>query len=90
MGRKMMGMSSPVMEITVDGEQMTIKTSSLLRTVEYKFTLGEEYEEEMPSKTTIKVSNKCTNGICHLDFYITIISILILYFKWFLKELLNF
>lgn len=54
MGRKMMAMSSPVMEITMDGENLTIKNSSLLRTVEVKFKLGEEYEEHMPS-TIIKV-----------------------------------
>ena len=54
MGRKMMAMSSPLMEITLNGEEMTIKNSSLLRTVEMKFKLGEEYEEKMPN-TTIKV-----------------------------------
>ncbi|KAJ8722518.1 hypothetical protein PYW07_003698 [Mythimna separata] len=49
MGRKMMSMSSPLMEITLDGEHMTIKNSSLMRTVENKFKLGEEYVENMPS-----------------------------------------
>lgn len=53
-GRKMMAMSSPLMEITFDGENMSIKNSSLLRTVEHKFKIGEEYEEHMPN-TTIKV-----------------------------------
>ncbi|CAK1581656.1 unnamed protein product [Parnassius mnemosyne] len=53
MGRKMMAMSSPLMEITFDGENMSIKNSSLLRTVELKFKIGEEYEEHMPN-TTIK------------------------------------
>ncbi|XP_068630046.1 fatty acid-binding protein-like [Battus philenor] len=53
MGRKMMAMSSPLMEINFDGENMSIKNSSLLRTVEYKFKMGEEYEEHMPN-TTIK------------------------------------
>ncbi|XP_023946857.1 fatty acid-binding protein 12 [Bicyclus anynana] len=52
-GRKMMAMSSPLMEITVDGDNITIKNSSLLRTVETKYKIGEEYEEHMPS-TTIK------------------------------------
>ena len=55
MGRKMMSMSSPLMEITVDGEHMTIKNSSLMRTVENKFKLGEEYVESMPN-AKIKVS----------------------------------
>lgn len=54
MGRKMMSMSSPLMEINFDGENMTIKNSSLLRTVENKFKVGQEYEEHMPN-TTIKV-----------------------------------
>lgn len=42
------------MEITLDGDTMTIKSSSLMRTTEYSFKLGEEYDEKMPS-TTIKV-----------------------------------
>ncbi|XP_013195239.2 fatty acid-binding protein [Amyelois transitella] len=53
MGRKMMSMSSPLMEITLDGDIMTIKNTSLLRNVEHSFKLGEEYEEHMPN-TTIK------------------------------------
>ncbi|KAJ0180694.1 hypothetical protein K1T71_004098 [Dendrolimus kikuchii] len=53
MGRKMMSMSSPLMEIILNGDTMTIKNTSLLRTVEYTFKLGEEYEEKMPN-TTIK------------------------------------
>ncbi|CAB3255272.1 unnamed protein product [Arctia plantaginis] len=63
MGRKMMAMSSPLLEITIDGETMMIKNSSLIRTVEYKFKLGEEYEEHMPnavikSVTTIVNDNE--------------------------------
>lgn len=54
MGRKMMSMSSPLMEITLDGDIMTIKNTSLLRNVQHSFKLGEEYEEHMPN-TTIKV-----------------------------------
>lgn len=56
MGRKMMAMSSPLMEITLDGETMTIKNASLMRTVEYTFKLGEEYVETMPNNTI----NVCT------------------------------
>lgn len=56
--RKMMSMSSPLMEITLEGDKMTIKNTSMIRTVEASFKLGEEYEEKMPdatikSKTTI-------------------------------------
>ncbi|KAJ2950564.1 hypothetical protein O0L34_g8809 [Tuta absoluta] len=46
--RKMMSMSSPLMEIILDGDQMTIKNTSLMRKTEMKFKLGEEYEEKMP------------------------------------------
>lgn len=60
MGRKMMAMSSPVMEISLDGDTMTIKNASLLRTVELKFKLGEEYEEHMPS-TVIKSVTRIVN-----------------------------
>ncbi|XP_063620473.1 fatty acid-binding protein-like [Cydia splendana] len=56
MGRKMMSMSSPVMEITLEGDTMTIKNSSLLRTTEYKFKLGEEYVENMPNTSIKSVS----------------------------------
>lgn len=52
----MMSMSSPLMEISIDGDIYIIKSSSLLRTVENKFKLGEEYEEKMPN-TTIKACN---------------------------------
>ncbi|CAK1545187.1 unnamed protein product [Leptosia nina] len=61
MGRKMMSMSSPLMEIVLEGEQMHIKTSSLLRTVEYTFKLGEEYEEQMPNKSVLKSVTKIQN-----------------------------
>lgn len=50
----MMSMSSPLMEISVDGDYITIKTSSVMRTNETKFKIGEEYDEQMPS-TVIKV-----------------------------------
>ncbi|KAI5644441.1 lipocalin / cytosolic fatty-acid binding protein family domain-containing protein [Phthorimaea operculella] len=60
LARKMMAMSSPVMEITLDGEMMTIKNSSLLRTTEHTFKLGEEYDEKMPT-TTIKSTTTIVN-----------------------------
>lgn len=59
-----MSMSSPLMEITMEGDVMTIKNSSLLRTVEFKFKFGEEYDETMPN-TVIKVSKTGT----YLDYY---------------------
>ncbi|CAG9585187.1 unnamed protein product [Danaus chrysippus] len=59
-GRKMMSMSSPLMEISVDGDYITIKTSSVMRTNETKFKIGEEYDEQMPS-TVIKSKTKLIN-----------------------------
>lgn len=46
--RKIMTSSSPTVEITNEGDQWTITTSTLLRTVTLQFKLGEEYEEHMP------------------------------------------
>ncbi|XP_049888259.1 fatty acid-binding protein type 3-like [Pectinophora gossypiella] len=56
MARKMMAMSSPLMEIHLDGNKMTIKSTSMVRTTEYTFTLGEEYEEKMPESTIKSVT----------------------------------
>lgn len=56
MGRKMMSISSPLMEISREDDSYSIKTSSLFRKVETKFKLGEEYEEKMPNTAIIKVS----------------------------------
>ncbi|KAG7307479.1 hypothetical protein JYU34_007678 [Plutella xylostella] len=53
LARKMMSMSSPLMEISLDGDKMTIKSTSMMRTIESTFTLGEEYDEKMPD-TTLK------------------------------------
>ncbi|XP_052757562.1 fatty acid-binding protein, adipocyte-like isoform X2 [Galleria mellonella] len=62
-GRKMMSFSSPLMEITLDGDKMTIKNVSLFRTIEHSFKLNEEYEEHMPNtkiKGTYKYSQTTT------------------------------
>ncbi|KAM3963031.1 fatty acid-binding protein, adipocyte isoform 1-T2 [Aphomia sociella] len=60
MARKMMSMSSPLMEISLEGDKMTIKNVSLLRTVESSFKLNEEYEEHMPN-TKIKSKTVIVN-----------------------------
>lgn len=52
--RKMMGISSPRIEILNEGEKWTIRTVSMMRTAEMKFVLGEEYEETLPSGETLK------------------------------------
>lgn len=46
----------PNLEIKQEEDnKWTIKTISLLRTVELTFTLGEEFIESMPSGVTLKV-----------------------------------
>ncbi|XP_076755915.1 fatty acid-binding protein-like isoform X2 [Xylocopa sonorina] len=52
--RKMMCMTRPQLEILNVDDKWTIRTSSMLRTTELTFTLGEEYEEHMPSGVTLK------------------------------------
>ncbi|XP_076668737.1 fatty acid-binding protein isoform X1 [Andrena cerasifolii] len=52
--RKMMSMSHPQLQISNDGDKWTIRTISMIRTVELTFTLGEEYEEYMPAGVTLK------------------------------------
>ncbi|VVC89217.1 unnamed protein product, partial [Leptidea sinapis] len=56
LARKMMGLSSPVMEISLDGNKMTIKNVSLMRNAENTFQLGEEYDEQMPGNTLKSVT----------------------------------
>ncbi|XP_076280782.1 fatty acid-binding protein-like [Lasioglossum baleicum] len=52
--RKMMCMTSPRLEILNDDDKWTIRTISMIRTVEVAFSLGEEYEEHMPAGVTLK------------------------------------
>ncbi|CAL7947096.1 unnamed protein product [Xylocopa violacea] len=52
--RKVMCMSSPQLEISNVDDKWTIRTGTMLRTVELTFTLGEEYEEHMPSGVILK------------------------------------
>lgn len=47
--------SRPTLEVKQEGDKWTIKTISLLRTMELTFTLGEEFTESMPSGVTLKV-----------------------------------
>lgn len=55
-GRKMMAMSSPLMEIIIEGEMMTIKSSSLVRTTSNTFKIGEQYDDKMPDATIQSVT----------------------------------
>jgi hypothetical protein len=53
----MMAVSTPVVEISCKDDTWTIKTSTLIRTTELNFKVGEEYDEVMPSGETLKVSS---------------------------------
>merc|ERR1712071_335670 len=44
--RKLGNSSTPVVEVTLNGDEYTLTTSSLLKTTTIKFKLGEEFEEE--------------------------------------------
>lgn len=50
-----MGLASPRLEISNEGEKWTIRTVSMMRTIELTFVLGEEYDEGLPSGETLKV-----------------------------------
>lgn len=51
--------ASPTVEVIVDGDSYTIKTSSTLKNSEIKFKLGEEFEEDRADGKKVKtVVNK--------------------------------
>merc|ERR1712137_1528137 len=53
MTRKLGNSSTPVVEVTLNGEY-TLTTSSLLKTTTIKFKLGEEFEEERADGVKVK------------------------------------
>lgn len=50
----MINAASPSIEVSLNGDMMTIKESALIFTSENTFKLGQEYDEQMP-RTKIKV-----------------------------------
>merc|ERR1712203_848479 len=46
--RKAATASTPVMEVTEEGGEWTIKTSTVLKSMELKFKVGEKFEEATP------------------------------------------
>ncbi|XP_015510105.1 fatty acid-binding protein-like [Neodiprion pinetum] len=61
-GRKMMAMSNPRLEIEQNGEKWTIRNVSAMRTNELTFTPGTEYEESMPSGDVVKNVTDVVDG----------------------------
>merc|ERR1712172_436899 len=61
--RKAATASSPVFEVSVDGEEICFKTSTMLKTMELKFKLGVEFDEKSPDGREVKaiVTKKETN-----------------------------
>lgn len=62
MARKMMAVSTPVVEISSQDDTWTIKTATMIRTTELKFKPGEEYEETMPSGDVLKNTTTIEDG----------------------------
>merc|ERR1739838_392481 len=52
--RKAATVSTPVMEVSEEGGEWTIKTSTTLKTMELKFKLGEEFDETTPDGREVK------------------------------------
>ncbi len=56
MTRNLAKSASPTVEVIVDGDSYTIKTSSTLKNSEIKFKLGEEFEEDRADGKKVQTS----------------------------------
>ncbi|GAB1611149.1 sodium/calcium exchanger regulatory protein 1-like [Argonauta hians] len=60
--RTMANMATPVQDITVNGDQWTIKTSTTFKTTDIAFTIGKEFEETTADgrkvMTTVTIEGK--------------------------------
>merc|ERR1712129_216012 len=52
--RKAATASSPVFEVSVEGDVISFKTSTMLKSMELKFKLGEEFDEKVPTVVTLR------------------------------------
>merc|ERR1712055_1029478 len=64
--RKAATVSTPVKEVSEEGGVWTIKTSTTLKTMELKFKIGEEFDENTPDgrDVTAKVTHDGNKFIC--------------------------
>lgn len=64
--RKAATASTPVMEVTEEGGVWTMKTSTILKSMELKFELGKEFEESTPDGRQVKsvVTQEGNKFIC--------------------------
>lgn len=53
--RKLASTAKPEQHITIDGDNWTIKTTSLVKNTEIKFTLGQEFDETTADGRKVKV-----------------------------------
>merc|ERR1739844_74298 len=60
--RKAAEASTPVMEITEESGEWTIKSSTTLKTVELKFKIGEKFEETTPDGREVESVSTVENG----------------------------
>lgn len=58
-------MSSPLIEIIIEGDMMTVKNTTILLKLENSFKVGEEYEEKMPRNTLKVVFDSSTFILLH-------------------------
>merc|ERR1719464_433449 len=52
--RKAATASTPVFEVSVEGDVICFKTSTMLKSMELKFKLGEEFDEKSPDGRDVK------------------------------------
>lgn len=54
MSRKLGNSATPVVEVTINGDEYTLTTTTLLKTTVIKFKLGQEFDEERLDGTKVK------------------------------------
>jgi hypothetical protein len=59
--RKLANTTSPVVEITREGDEFTFKTQTVVKNSVSKFKLGEQFEEERLDGKKVKVNKKVFN-----------------------------
>merc|ERR1712128_259120 len=60
--RKAATVSTPVMEVSEDAGERTIKTSTTLKNMELKFKLGEPFDETTPDGREVVATVTCEDG----------------------------
>merc|ERR1712243_143971 len=65
--RKMAATASPTTELTVDGDNLSIKTQTTFKTTVINFKLGEEFEEETADGRKVKstITKEGNNKLIH-------------------------